>query len=187
MNILRHQETVAKVARHYAGLGLDVKDLEQIGWQAIIEDYKPGHKVWLCVKHAVVRALHTQVNTIRLPEYLITRDTKIGRGEVRGLSPLQVTRAENAVKNRRADAFDHQMALQDVYVPYDYTADYICEYFHLLTSKERYVIERNFGLNGYKRISLEVIAPQLGIRRSMASKLKKAALRKLRAQLEEKI
>lgn len=187
MDILRHQETVAKVARHYAGLGLDVKDLEQIGWLAIIQNYKPGYKVWLCVKHAVVRALHAQVNTIRLPEYLITRDTKISRGEVRGLSPLQVARAENAVRNRRADAFDYQMVLQDVYVPYDYTADYICEHFHLLTDRERYVIERNFGLNGHDEMSLEVIAPQLGIGRSMASKLKQAALRKLRAQLEEKI
>jgi RNA polymerase nonessential primary-like sigma factor len=192
MDFLKHEKTVIKVARHYAGLGLDIRDLEQEGWLAILKNYKPGHRAWLCIKREVVRALHAQ-HIVRLPEYLITRDTKINRGETEGLNPLQIARAQEALNNRRAKSLDDRHdgvnlhnIIGDIREPYDPTPDLACKLIATLDDRERYVIERNFGLNGYEKTSLETIGAGLNIRKSMAGKIKQGALKKLRAKLEEK-
>jgi len=193
MDFLRHEKTVIKVARHYAGLGLDIRDLEQEGWLAILKNYKPGHRAWLCIKREVVRALHAQ-HIVRLPEYLITRDTKINRGETEGLNPLQIARAQEALNNRRAKSLDDRReginlhsVIGDIREPYDPTPDLACKLIATLEERERIVLERNFGLNGHEKATLKVIAASLGIRKSMAGNIKQGALKKLRAKLEEKV
>lgn len=193
MDVLRHERTIRKVARHYAGLGLDIRDLEQEGWLAILKNYKEGHIAWLCVKHQVVRALHQKVRDIRLPEHLATRDTKISRGETEGLSPLQIARAQEAISNRyivslddRSDGINLHSVIEDTREPYDPTPDLACKLIATLEERERIVLERNFGLNGHEKATLEVIAASLGIRKSMAGKIKLGALKKLRAKFEEK-
>ena len=193
MDVLKHQKTVIKVARHYAGLGLDIRDLEQEGWLAILKNYKEGHIAWLCVKHQVVRALHQKVRDIRLPEHLATRDTKISRGETEGLSPLQIARAQEAISNRctvslddRSDGINLHNVIEDTREPYDPTPDLACKLIATLDDRERYVIERNFGLTGHEKTSLATIGAGLNVRKSLAGKIKQGALKKLRAKLEEK-
>lgn len=189
MNILRYEQTVTRIAFLYSDLGLSFKDLRQEGWVGLL-NFKKGQSAVLCVKHAICRALSNQATVVRLPEYLVGRIMKINDGDTEGLSPLQIRRAQLASKY--AVSFDEELesgfsrheVIGDTR-EYDPTPDRACKLIATLSDRERYVIERNFGLNGQDETSLEVIAPQLGIRRSMASKLKQQALRKLRAQLEK--
>lgn len=192
MSISKYEKTVRRTASFYSNLGVPYKDLVQEGWVGLIKDSTAGHNAYLCIKHAIVRALSNNATTVRLPEYLIARIIKINMGETEGLSPIQIKRAMMACGHtisfdKKTDGLSLHEIICNRHEPYDPAPDRIYDALTILDEKERLVIEMNFGLNGYKKTSLEVIGLSLGKSKSMASVIKQQALKKLRAQFEQNL
>ena len=53
-----------------------------------------------------------------------------------------------------------------------------------LTDKQRTVVERRFGLNGYERATLEQVGNEIGVTRERVRQIQLDALKNLRAMLE---
>lgn len=56
---------------------------------------------------------------------------------------------------------------------------YLKEYFHVLSDREKEIIIKRYGLNNTKEVTQKEIAEELGISRSYVSRIEKRALTKL--------
>ena len=63
---------------------------------------------------------------------------------------------------------------------HDIVDHWVCE----LSNKQRAVVERRFGLHGYRRATLEQIGDEIGVTRERVRQIQLDALKNLREMLE---
>ncbi len=78
----------------------------------------------------------------------------------------------------RRDAEPLRCAQKDAL--HDIVEHWVCE----LSDKQRAVLERRFGLHGYRRLTLEQIGAEIGVTRERVRQIQLDALKKLRAMME---
>lgn len=88
-----------------------------------------------------------------------------------GMSPVDRLRARRSAEpSRRAQAND--------------VHDIVDHWVHELSEKQRAVVERRFGLHGYRRATLEQIGHEIGVTRERVRQIQLDALKNLREMLE---
>ena len=66
----------------------------------------------------------------------------------------------------------------------DRVNDLVDRWVNELDDKQRVVVERRFGLHGYRRCTLEQIGDDIGVTRERVRQIQLSALRNLRAMIE---
>lgn len=94
-----------------------------------------------------------------------------GRSDEEGSNPVDRLHAARAVEPPRCVQKD------DVH---DIVEHLVCE----LSEKQRAVVERRFGLHGYRRATLEQIGDEIGVTRERVRQIQLAALKNLREMME---
>jgi RNA polymerase nonessential primary-like sigma factor len=94
-----------------------------------------------------------------------------GRSDEEGSNPVDRLQAARAVEPPRCAQKD------DVH---DIVEHLVCE----LSEKQRAVVERRFGLHGYRRATLEQIGDEIGVTRERVRQIQLAALKNLREMME---
>ncbi len=93
------------------------------------------------------------------------------RQDADGLSPIDRLRAHRSAEPSRCAQAD------DVH-------DIVDHWVYELSDKQREVVERRFGLHGYRRATLEQIGHEIGVTRERVRQIQLDALRNLREMLE---
>ena len=78
----------------------------------------------------------------------------------------------------RREAEPHRRAQKDI--AHDIVEHWVCE----LDDKQREVLERRFGLHGYRRLTLEQIGQEIGVTRERVRQIQIDALNRLRVLME---
>ena len=102
---------------------------------------------------------------------LRNRVTLRGNGSDEEGSPVDRLQARRDAEPLRCAQKD---ALNDI------VEHWVCE----LSDKQRTVLERRFGLHGYRRLTLEQIGAEIGVTRERVRQIQLDALKKLRAMME---
>jgi RNA polymerase nonessential primary-like sigma factor len=88
-----------------------------------------------------------------------------------GLSPVDRLQARRSAEPSRCAQADDMHEVVDHWV-------------YELSDKQRAVVERRFGLHGYRRATLEQIGDEIGVTRERVRQIQLDALRNLREMLE---
>ena len=97
---------------------------------------------------------------------------RAGPADESGSGPVDQLRAER-------DAGPSQCAQKAVVN--DIVDHWVCE----LNDKQRAVVERRFGLHGYRRATLEQIGSEIGVTRERVRQIQLDALKNLRSMMEK--
>ena len=99
------------------------------------------------------------------------------RVTLRSSGPHEESSPVDRLKARR-DAEPLRRAHKDAV--HDIVEHWVCE----LSDKQRAVVERRFGLHGYRRLTLEQIGAEIGVTRERVRQIQLDALKNLRAMME---
>ena len=99
------------------------------------------------------------------------------RVTLRSSGPNEESSPVDRLKARR-DAEPLRRAHKDAV--HDIVEHWVCE----LSDKQRAVVERRFGLHGYRRLTLEQIGSEIGVTRERVRQIQLDALKNLRAMME---
>jgi RNA polymerase primary sigma factor len=216
---------VVKIARDYEGMGLPLLDLigeGNIGLMKAVERFDPakGAKFStygaLWIRQAMRRALDNQSRTIRLPNHVTDRLTKLREVEFRlreesdrepsdediaalsGMDAKKVRQYRDAARslvsldatNGEDDASSVLERIPDarVRLPLDEMMDHeetgiAVELLEILSSRERTILSRRFGLEGQEPQSLEEVGVELGVTRERIRQIQQLALLKMRKEM----
>ncbi len=204
---------VVKIARDYEGMGLPLLDLineGNIGLMKAVERFDPtkGAKLStyaaLWIKQAIRRALDNQSRTIRLPNHVNDRLSKIRELEFRwreeiadmtGLSVRKIQQYRDASRgmlslNAPVGADDPSLVMEKIPDPQARLPlesmqereeiELTGELLAVLNPRERLIVSRRFGLQGGEPESLEEVGVTLGLTRERIRQIQQVALEKMR-------
>ena len=170
---------VAHICKKYATNGRDMEDLISIGTIGLIkavQTYNPVKKRPLasyasrCVENEILMALRAERKT---------RGT-IALEEIIGTDKDGNRIILSDILGNSADTVEHQA---EINLAIEKLFRHIA---HVLTARERVVVELRYGLFGRASLTQREIAQRLGISRSYVSRIEKRALEKLCQVLEQK-
>jgi RNA polymerase sporulation-specific sigma factor len=166
---------VAHVVRKYANTGEDPDDLISIGTIGLIkgiDSFDPSKGVKLATYCA--RCIDNEV-------LMHLRNRRKNHREVSLYDPIGVDREGNEISLLDVLGTDAEIVADEVEL--NVVMQWVRDFVHSLTDKERLVLDLRFGLNGQPRLTQRDIAKRLGISRSYVSRIEKRAVRKILHEL----
>jgi RNA polymerase primary sigma factor len=200
---------VVKIARDYEGMGLPLLDLineGNIGLMKAVERFDPtrGAKIStyaaLWIKQAIRRALDNQSRTIRLPNHVNDRLSKIRELEFRWREEFDREPSAEEIAdmtgrgmvslNAPVGADDPSLVMEKIPDPQARLPlesmqereeiELTGELLAVLNPRERLIVARRFGLQGGEPESLEEVGVTLGLTRERIRQIQQVALEKMR-------
>lgn len=169
---------VAHVAKKYANSNIDQDDLISIGTIGLIKginSFKNDKGVKLSTYSA--RCIDNEI-------LMFLRSSKKLQSEVKLSDPIGKDKDDNVVTLQEVleadirsieDQVDLGLKTEELYKNMD----------NILKPREKLIIERRFGLNGYIPETQNKIAKDLGISRSYVSRIETKAIKKLEAKFKK--
>ena len=189
---LDYLQLIRNIAKRYVGRCgcLELDDLRQVGFIGLMEAcqrYEPdkGAKFHTYAEYWIRNMILTEIadrgKLIRLPKHVIRAITANKKGN--RLTSRQQGYLENGLRLKRLSAGEVS--------PFDYRGRstpveddmFLPELLQRLSERERWLLERRFGLNGKKPTSFQGLANETGDRKSTLIKRQDRALKKLKAWL----